>query len=335
MKPASPFAFPPYNRPVARTVVTLEQVKERIARRLSDYKVPPGPGQIGGVSITLARAVTRTFKAHWTGFKISFARSTVVLHAPLSDGRFWAEGYVSTSQPSWVLAFRKEPPPARGSGGPRPDDEVASPEAVEISLAQRQKLIERGIVREEELIRMEDYDDPLEAVDAFFNFTALYILKAVGAAWSQLGYQADPSVGWDETARDTASLPIDAAIEEGLRRSDILWLTPDTVLDGKPIPCWYVFTKEGRLFVLSGEPQQIIPDAARVRGAHVVTRWKGRDARLAEFAASVRALTATDPEFNEVGHLLITKRQSVRGSAEETLERWRRQCVILELTPRV
>lgn len=313
---------------------SLEQWKEQIARRLSDYKVQSGEGEVGTLSISLAQGVTRTLKAHWSGFKLFYPTPTLILYAELRDGRFWSEGYISDRQPSWVLTFRRDPHPSRGTGGPRPEDEYAPPQHYDNAIELRKRWLERGIVRQEELIRMEDNDDPAEAIDQFFNYTALYVLKSVDADWSQFGYKVDASVGWAQLENLIAATPIDAAIDEGLKKSDILWLTPDTDPNRRPVPCWFIYTKERRLFVLSGERQQIIPHAARVREAHIVTRWKGRDARLSEFDALVRPITAADgPEFEEIAHQLINKRQSVREEPERIVERWKREAVILELIP--
>lgn len=316
----------------ARTL-TLEDLRQRIARRLSEYHVPKGEGELGTLKFAIIEDVARTFRAHWTGFKLFYPKPTLVLRAELADGSFWSEGYVSKSRPSWVLAFRLKPAAARGTGGPRPDDKLALDQSVQASLGHRRRLIEEGIVADEELIRMEDFDDPLEAIDEFFNYTAWYVLKAVDAVWGQLGYVPDASIGWEEDEEKVASLPVEAAIQEALKKSDIIWVTPNTSRD--PIPCWFV-ERDGKIYVLSGERQQVIPEAGRVRGADVVARWKGRDAQLVDFSAAVRPITATSrEEFEEFANLLIAKRQSVTGSTEEILDRWMRECVILELTPRV
>jgi hypothetical protein len=314
------------------TTVTITDIKARIARRLSEYRVSPGPGEIGVLTFSLQRAVTRTFRAHWTGFKLIFQGPTVVMRADVGGGRLWTEGYISTSQPSWVLAFRKEPPKVRGSGGPRPDDKLSSPESIEVAIAHRRRLIESGVIQDEELIRMEDLDDPLEALDSFFNYTEWYVLRSLDADWNQMGYHPDPSIGWGPEDEAEASFPIDAAVEEGLKKSDIIWLV--TSKDRPPIPVWFVY-KDGKAYVLSGEPQQVIPGARDLREVHVITRWKGRDARMAEFGANVRVITADDPDFGPIAQLLMAKRQSMRGTHEEILDRWRRECVILELTPRL
>jgi hypothetical protein len=161
------------------------------------------------------------------------------------------------------------------------------------------------------------------------------VVKTIGEQWQKFGYTADPSIGWDRGEQAAASIPIDAAIDEGLKKSDIIWITPDNSREGRAIPCWFVY-KDGKAYVLSGERQQIIPDATRVRDTKVVTRWKMRDARLTEFRAAARPITAASPEeFTEIATLLLNKRQSVTGTPQENLDRLMRACVILELTPRV
>ncbi|MGH2704916.1 MAG: hypothetical protein ACRDJ4_07450 [Actinomycetota bacterium] len=319
---------------MARGTITLEEVRQRIAHRLSEYQVPHGRGELGALTFSLERNLTRTFKAHWTGFKLFFPGPTVLLRADLGDGSFWSEGYISTQQPSWVLAFRRRPAAARGTGGPRPDDKLAERQAVDVAISQRRRLIDAGAVPDEELVRMEDFDDPLEAVDEFFNYTRWYVLRSVEATWAHLGYEPDRSIGWEDDEEQVATLPVEAAIAEAVKKSDIIWITPNTAPD-RPIPCWF-FVREGTIYVLSGERQQVIPDAARVRNAEVVARWKGRDARLVEFSAAVRPITAANrEEFEEIAHAMLAKRQSVTGTADENVRRWLRECVILELLPRL
>lgn len=321
---------PLYNAAVKTTVS--EDLKAQIVQRISENRISAEKGSRGTVMISLLWGAARTLKAHWSGFRIMYPGQVIMLRAELNDGSFWTEGYISLEQPSWVLAFRKQPHKDRGTGGPRPDDKFASEASYQASYAFRKELLERGVIQQEELIRMEDSDRPEEAIDQFFNYSAFYVLKAVGADWSQFGYVADPSIGWHAEDERAASLPIDAAIDEGLKRSDIIWLSLDADL---AVPCWFLYTKEKRLFVLSAEPQQLLPGHAKAHNARVTTRWKGRDAAMSEFEASVRVIDASQPdEFREIGTLLVNKRQSVIGTAEENINRWMRDGVILELTPR-
>lgn len=314
------------------TPITIEDLIDRVARNLSEHGVATEPGELGQITLFMKKKVTRTFRAHWTGFKIFYPGEVLILRADLKSGLLWTEAWVSVRQPSWVLAFRQQPHTARGSSGrPRPDDELSSLQQVENALAQRKRLIDAGIIPPEELIRMEDLDDPIEAVDTFFNHTSFYVLKAMKAEWTQLGFSPDDSVGWAGDEKAAASHPTEAAIQEAFKKSDIIWVHPDT--STRPIPCWFVL-KDGKAYVLSGERQQIVPGAERIRNARVTARWKGRDASLAEFDAAVRVITARDPEFDEIAELMVGKRQSVTGSVEENVARWKRECVILELTPR-
>jgi hypothetical protein len=312
--------------------ITIEDLKNEIARRISEYALSPGEGSAGTLEISLRPSVARTFRAHWTGYRLLYPQPTLVLLAWLHDGSFWSEGYISTAQPSYVLAFRKTPHKNRGTGAERPDDKFSSPQSIETAIGQRREWVLQGLAPDEEIMRYEDFDDPMEAIDQFFNYTSLYCLRAVDLDWSSFGYMADPSAGWDEGEAAVASTPFDAAIEEGLKKSDILWLSPDTDPD-KSIPCWFLYRKDKRLFVISAPSEQVIPDAARVRTAHIVTRRKGRDARMTEFDAHVRVVTpANRDEFDEIAEQLVAKRQSVRSS-EEMIAGWKAEGVILELMP--
>lgn len=315
--------------------ITIQELKTRIANRIADYGIPKGVGSGGTVEIFLASGVTRTFRAHWTGFRLTYQNPTIVMKAALKDGSFWAEGYISPDQPSFVIAFRKEPHKSRGTGAERPDDKFSSPQSLETSRSVTAARVEAGLVADEETIRYEDFDDPLEAVDEFFNYFSFYCLRAVEADWSQFGFVTDESIRWDDMGFDLRATPDQARIEEGLKRSDILWLSVDTDPGGKPVPCWFLYNKEKRLFVLSGEPEQRIPYAADAKRAHVVTRWKGRDVAMVDFDAKVRPITAADPEFEPIAEQLVAKRQSVRGSAADTIQSWMRDGVILELIPEV
>ncbi|HLI57483.1 MAG TPA: hypothetical protein VKY26_10695, partial [Actinomycetota bacterium] len=199
---------------MATKLIAPSDVRYRVAHRLADYQVPKGPGQIGTLSIGLEKTVLRQFKAHWTGFKLAFLKPTMVLTATLDNGEYWSEAYVSIHQPSWILAFRRDPHKARGSGGPRPDDKLSLEASVEISLAQRHALIAAGNLPHEELIRMEDVDDPLDAVDQFFNYTAWYVLRAIEASWDSLGYVPDTTIGWGVEEDRLAALPPGSFKEE-------------------------------------------------------------------------------------------------------------------------
>lgn len=122
--------------------------------------------------------------------------------------------------------------------------------------------------------------------------------------------------------------------EDGLRKSDVIWVGVDHGGRRKTIPAWFAY-KNGRILVLSqrepGPDEQTVPG---VPGAHellVTTRRKGRDTSLEEFPASVRLLEG--PEWEEAAKALADRRRSRVGSPEESIARWRGSCEIAELTP--
>ncbi|MGQ0679274.1 MAG: hypothetical protein ACT4OM_06445 [Actinomycetota bacterium] len=314
--------------------VTVQELKQQIANRIADYHVAPGAGPGGTLEISLLDGAARTFRSHWTGFRITYTKPIVQMKATSADGSFWTEGYISPHQPSWVLCFRKTPHAARGTGAERPDDKFAAAQSIETSQGVIKARIAAGEVADEEIIRYEDFDSAEEAVDEFFNYMAFYCLRALNSDWSQLGYVTDRSIDWSDMGPGSAtSAPPIALVDEALKKSDILWLTADTD-PSRTIPCWFVYTRDKRLLVLSGEPEQRIPYAGQVRRAHLTVRWKGRDASAVEFDAKAQAITAADgAAFDEAAQLLVAKRQSVRAGAAETVAQWMRDGVILELTP--
>ncbi len=115
--------------------VTIQELKAQLANRIAEYEIPNGVGSAGTIEISLAQGVTRTFRAHWTGFRLTYQKPTIVLKASLKDGSFWSEGYFSPDQPSYVLVFRKKPHKSRGTGAERPDDKFSAAQALETSRA--------------------------------------------------------------------------------------------------------------------------------------------------------------------------------------------------------
>jgi hypothetical protein len=124
--------------------------------------------------------------------------------------------------------------------------------------------------------------------------------------------------------------------EDGLRKSDVIWL--GAMVNGRrtSIPAWFVY-KNGKIYVLSqrepGPDEQTVPGAGRAREFVVVTRRKGRDTSLEEFTAAPRILEGA--EWEEAAKALADKRKSRAGAPEESVRRWRGSCDILELTPNV
>jgi hypothetical protein len=127
---------------------------------------------------------------------------------------------------------------------------------------------------------------------------------------------------------------MDKAIQESLKKSTIIWLRwkdPDTG-EERTAPVWFVYYQD-KIYVLSGERQQTIPKADRLRAADVILRWKGKNAQVAELPADVRVVPQSD-EWDELAERIAEKRLNIPGVPGDTARRWRDECVILEISIR-
>jgi hypothetical protein len=124
--------------------------------------------------------------------------------------------------------------------------------------------------------------------------------------------------------------------EDGLKKSDVIWVGVERNGRRTTIPAWFVY-RNGKIDVLSqrepGPQEQTVPGIGQAKEFVVVTRRKGRDTSLEEFTAAPRLLE--DAEWEDAAKALADKRKSRAGPPEESVKRWRGTCDILELTPNV
>lgn len=138
-----------------------------------------------------------------------------------------------------------------------------------------------------------------------------------------------------------AATKLPKEIEDGLRKSDVIWVGVER--DGKrvSVPAWFTY-KNGRILVLSknepGPEEQTVPGVPGASEVVVITRRKttnpetrARDTGLDEFYAAVRVLEG--PEWEEAAKALADRRRSRVGPPEDSIRRWRGNCSIGELTP--
>ena len=125
-------------------------------------------------------------------------------------------------------------------------------------------------------------------------------------------------------------------VEDGLRKSDVIWVGVEVNGIRKTVPAWFAY-RNGKVYVLSqrepGPEEQTIPGLRAASDLVVVTRRKGRDTSLDELHAAVRLLQG--PEWEEAAKVLVDRRRSRVGPPADSLGRWRGSCDIAELTPLV
>ncbi len=131
-----------------------------------------------------------------------------------------------------------------------------------------------------------------------------------------------------------AATQLPKPVEDGLKRSDVIWVGLERNGRDDAVPAWFVY-RQGRIYVLSkkepGPEEQTVPGLPEATDLVVITRRKGRDTSLDRFRAAVRVLEGQ--EFEQAAALLADRRRDRHGAPGDYVKRWRDTCHIAELTP--
>ena len=274
-------------------------ILEDLAQSLSRHNIKLASDKTskGILRIENESNVRRVIQAYWTPFLVEIPGRSLGVHLEVAEPKVhWAEAYLTPDNVSWVFCFRE-----------RADGDI-------------------------ELSYYEQYADPIDALKGFFALSSWYILTALDLAWSDVNYALSEDFDWPGSLQTIAEAATDKAVLESLKKSTIFWLRWE--LDGQEftMPVWFLYdSKADKIYVLSGERQQTLPGAERIRKADVILRWKMKNAQIAEIPAFVRPLEP-GPEWMEVAEKIAEKRLNIPGLPEETAKRWQDECVILEIT---
>jgi hypothetical protein len=175
-----------------------------------------------------------------------------------------------------------------------------------------------------DLTRLEDIVE-----DAVFTELGVYVASFL---------LADDVVGQTELQVVLQAAPdkLPKEIEDGLRKSDVIWAGVEYQGRDVTIPAWFVY-RGGKIFVLTSlKPsleEQSVPGLPDTNEVVVITRRKYRDTSLDRFKAAVRILEGQ--EWDQAAVLLADRRRSRVGSPADRIKAWRGSCAIAELTPLV
>ncbi len=277
----------------------LRPIIDQVARTVGPLGVSDArDGKPAVLRVVPEFSVRRVIQAYWTPFEVNVPGSCLGLYLEVGEPIVrWGECYLSPEYRNWVLFFAQ-----------REDGEV-------------------------QLAYYADYETPQAAIDGFIEHAAWYVLTASDITWDDVAFDVDQRLGWTDhlTALTTT---MSAATAEALKKSTIMWLRWNLNGTERSMPVWYVYdNKTEKIYVLSGERQQTIPGAERLREATVVLRWKGKNSQVAEIPADVRVLEHGE-QWDEIAEKIAEKRLNIPGLPEETAKRWRDECVILELSLR-
>lgn len=277
----------------------LSPILDEVARSLSRHGVKEGAvaGSSAALRVTLEDNVRRVVQVYWTAFEASIPGQAIGLHLEIAEPRVhWTEAYLSPEFRNWVFCFHERPT----------DGEI-------------------------QLAHHRDYATPSEAIEGFFNLSSWYVLTATDHSWADVVYELGPGIDWREERRRLSGASTSTAVQESLKKSTILWMRWRD--DGREhtMPVWFLYDSKAEvIYVLSGEREQTLPGAERIRDCDVILRWKGKNARVAEIPARVRVVPPGD-EWDGVAERVAEKRLNIPGLPEDTARRWRDECHLLEL----
>ena len=287
-------------RPVDRR---LAPIMADVARYIGRYGLKQGDpqGAKAVLRVGVEEHVRRIVQAYWTPFQAEVPGRSISLHLEVPDPRVhWGECYLSPDNNSWFFFF----------GERESDGEV-------------------------QLLYYEQHPTAADGLRNFFDHANWYVLTATDHSWDDVTFSIADELQWGEQFAVREATSVSPAVQESLKKSTIMWLRWRSPEGEHTMPVWYLYdAKAGKIYVLSGERQQVLPGAQQMRECDVILRWKGKNSSVAEIGADVRVIRGTDPDWSEVADRVAEKRLNIPGTPEDTARRWRDECVILELTLR-
>ncbi len=134
----------------------------------------------------------------------------------------------------------------------------------------------------------------------------------------------------------------EATLAQALKKSTILWVTvPQPKRRGRrdqspeaiSRPVWFV-ADGTTIYVLSGPTEQELPGITEADEVMVTARAKDARSLVTEIPASVEIVPQDDPRYETFERSAVTRRLNL-PDGEGAAQRWRENCTLLALTPRL
>ncbi len=122
-------------------------------------------------------------------------------------------------------------------------------------------------------------------------------------------------------------------IEEAAKKASVAWITVPGAGPAYPVWCLWI---DGALHVVSGPGEQPAPgleEAAGAGASAAVTLRGDHGGRVVTWPAEVSVLDPAGEEWQPVTTQLAGKRLNATGAAEQTVQRWSRDCRLYRLSP--
>lgn len=125
--------------------------------------------------------------------------------------------------------------------------------------------------------------------------------------------------------------------KSAIKKGEILWVSvPQPPRGRKPVkahtqPVWF-HSEGGKIYLLTGPGEQDVPGLADASTVEIIARSKDLRSRVTKVSATVHRLPSDSDEFAKIAEKMLSGRLNL-PDGDAALERWRRDCAIVELTP--
>lgn len=139
----------------------------------------------------------------------------------------------------------------------------------------------------------------------------------------------------------SARTAAEATFAAALKKSTIMWVTVPEYRDGRrrrrvvpehTQPVWFV-ADDDKVYLLHGPGEQQVPGLGRTDTVTLNARGKDSRSLIAEVVCDVAVVPPDDERWGEIAQKASTRRLNMPDAGDETIERWREHCQMLELTP--
>jgi hypothetical protein len=143
-----------------------------------------------------------------------------------------------------------------------------------------------------------------------------------------------------------ARIATEETFKKALQKGAIMWVTvplqPGKAprSSGRKLPTkshtqavWFMWDKKSeKVFLLNGKGEQDVPGIAAQESVELSTRSKDERSLIARVPAEVSVVPLDDERWDRIGKVALTSRLNL-PDGDAALERWKRDCTLLELTP--
>lgn len=137
----------------------------------------------------------------------------------------------------------------------------------------------------------------------------------------------------------SARTAAEATFAAALKKSTIMWVTVPERPNGRRStapehtqPVWFV-AEGDKVYLLHGPGEQQVPGLGETPTVRLNARGKDTRSLVADVVCDVEVVPPDDARWDKITQKASTRRLNMSDAGDDTIERWRQTCQLLELTP--